>query len=128
VDDEHEYEEFTTKRRDSITVEVEPWGSVEVQAVEEVVVHADVGGWRWDARGGDRAQALRRLQERLHRRSPFFGADTDWGPPGEASGDELAEAIPLHVRKWMRAYQSTLDPNMVPDVEAEEVEWPEPTA
>jgi hypothetical protein len=28
----------------------------------------------------------------------------------------------------MRAYQSTLDPNMVPDVEAEEVEWPEPTA
>lgn len=126
MDYEHrEYEEFTNEQRDSITIDVEPWGPVEVQAV--VVLHAYVGGWRWEAHGGDRAQALRRLEERLHRLSPFYGSDTDWGLPGEASDGELAEAIPIHIRKRMHAYQSALDPNILPDVEAEEVEWPEPT-
>lgn len=109
--------EFIQERRDSYTTEVEPWGSVEVEVLPEVTVYAHVGGWQWEARGVDRLGALQRLERRLHGLSPFEGTETDWGPPGEAMGDPLAETIPEHTRQRMRDYQSLIDPNLLPDDE-----------
>jgi hypothetical protein len=48
---------------------------------------------------------------------PFEGTQSDWGYPGEATGDPFAEAIPAENRVRMREYQSLLDPNIVPDEE-----------
>jgi hypothetical protein len=115
--DEDEYTEFIQGRRDAYDAEVEPWGSVEVKEAEHVTLYADIGGWHWEARGVDRAAALRHLEERLSGPlpDPFIGSMSDYGPPGWSNGDSWTEAIPAHTRERMLNYQALLDPNMIPD-------------
>lgn len=109
-----EYDEFVRGDRRSYTEEVEPWGSVDVQAEEEIVrCYANAGGWQWEAEGPDRTTAARRLYDRLRELNPFAGSD--WGPPGSWGMGPLSEAIPAVTRKRMIAYQRALDPNMVDD-------------
>ncbi len=114
-----EYTEFIQGRTDVYVAEVEPWGSVEVRQAEHVTVYADVGGWHWEARGVDRAAALRRLEERLSGPlpDPFLGSTSDYGPPGQSNGDSWTAAIPVHIRERMRKYQDLIDPNMTPEDE-----------
>jgi hypothetical protein len=117
--DDDKYAEFIEGRSDVYDAEVEPWGSVEVRETEWVTVFADLGGWRWEARGVDRAAALRHLEERLSGPlpDPFLGSMSDYGPPGESTGDSWSAAIPVHVRAQMRKYQDLIDPSMTPDEE-----------
>lgn len=110
-----EYADFVEERRDSYTDEIEPWGSVEVEPLPGVSLYATAGGWKWEARGDSRKDALRRLETRMRHLNPFEATDTDWGPPGEATGDPLAKVIPAQTRKRMRDYQSIIDPNVLPD-------------
>lgn len=105
---------FITEKRDTYTAEIEPWGSVEVEVRDPVViVCASAGGWCWEASGPDRASALRHLESRMES-TPWKGVDTDWGLPGHQE-DKLSEAIPSSVRRDMIAYQLALDPNRVDD-------------
>jgi hypothetical protein len=58
------------------------------------------GGWHWQADGGDRLTAWRRLTDRLSRLNPFDGFDTDWGEPGWRV-EELDDRIPEAMRDLM---------------------------
>lgn len=99
-----EHNEFVKSERDSFVIEIEPWGDVEISA-EPVTVHADMGGWHWQADGIDRHQASIRLWNRMRLLNPFDGLD--WGRPGYLIGP-LSTDFPADVQKRMMEYDEWL--------------------
>lgn len=100
-----EYERFVNGEVNAFGLDFEaaPLGSVEVRDDGDSICYTKWGGWHWQAEGGDRSAALRRLESRLDRLNPFDGFDTDWGDPGHTAGD-FDEAIPEGMRALMEEW------------------------
>jgi hypothetical protein len=97
-----EQERFLKGDVDSFLAEFSaPVGQIKVTAEKVVTCSAEWGGWHWQAEGGSRDVALRRLFSRIDQLDPFSGSDTDWGEPGDQT-DQLDDAIPPEMKARMR--------------------------
>jgi hypothetical protein len=107
------YREFRDGMTTSYETDVDQLGSVTFEDSGDITVNASWGGWEWEARGSDREQAARRLEDRLSGLNPFDGSDTDWGPPGRMEATDeggLDQRIPEQVRRRMVAFEAALRP------------------